>query len=146
MFLCLSFLHQKLFISLDLVNIEKLFTVYHLLRQVFILLFYIIFFSNIEFYYERTKEIMYASIGAAVLNIVLNIGFIKAFGYTGAAYTTLICYMVLSLVHYCVMKDSIKKNIMKLNFLTKVVDLSFSNCVDLHWHIYNILSDYCTEI
>lgn len=95
-------------------------------------------FSNIEFYYERTKEIMYASIGAAVLNIVLNIGFIKAFGYTGAAYTTLICYMVLSLVHYCVMKDCIKKNIGEVELFDKKLLIYLSVIVLICTGIFTI--------
>ena len=95
-------------------------------------------FSNLEFYYERTKEIMYASIGAAVLNIVLNIGFIKAFGYTGAAYTTLICYMVLSLVHYCVMKDCIKKNIGEVELFDKKLLIYLSVIVLICTGIFTI--------
>lgn len=68
-------------------------------------------FSTVEFYYEKTKEIMYASVMAAVLNIILNAIFISWFGYVAAAYTTLICYMMLSVAHYVVMKKVIKTNI-----------------------------------
>ena len=47
---------------------------------------------------------MLASIGGAVLNIVLNYVGIKLFGYVTAAYTTLICYMVYALFHYILMR------------------------------------------
>lgn len=57
-------------------------------------------FCNIEFYYEKTKYIMLASASAAFLNVVLNFIFIDLFGYVAAAYTTLVCYMVLACVHY----------------------------------------------
>ena len=61
-------------------------------------------FAKYAFYYEKTKLIMLASIGGAVLNIVLNYVGIKLFGYVTAAYTTLICYMVYALFHYILMR------------------------------------------
>lgn len=60
-------------------------------------------FSNVELYYERSKNIMIASAGAAIGNIILNYIFITLFGYIAAAYTTLACYILLSLAHYCFM-------------------------------------------
>lgn len=68
-------------------------------------------FSTVEFYYEKTKEIMCASVGAAILNIVLNGIFIRIFGYIAAGYTTLACYLFLSMAHYQVMKKTILENI-----------------------------------
>ena len=61
-------------------------------------------FAKYAFYYEKTKLIMLASIGGAILNIVLNYVGIKLFGYVTAAYTTLICYMVYALFHYILMR------------------------------------------
>jgi len=95
-------------------------------------------FSNIEFYYERTKEIMYASIGTAVLNIILNIGFINVLGYVGAAYTTLICYVVLSLVHYYIMKDCVKKYIGNVELFDKKLLVYFSVVVLICTGVFTI--------
>ena len=61
-------------------------------------------YAKYAFYYEKTKLIMLASIGGAILNIVLNYVGIKLFGYVTAAYTTLICYMVYALFHYILMR------------------------------------------
>lgn len=61
-------------------------------------------FSNVGFYYEETKKIMSASIIGAVLNLVLNYLFIPIFGYVAAGYTTLVCYIVLAISHYVIMK------------------------------------------
>lgn len=61
-------------------------------------------FAKYAFYYEKTRFIMLASITGAVLNIGLNYIFIKIFGYVAAGYTTLVCYIVYSLVHYYFMK------------------------------------------
>ena len=54
---------------------------------------------------------MCASVGAAILNIVLNGIFIRIFGYIAAGYTTLACYLFLSMAHYQVMKKTILENI-----------------------------------
>ena len=57
-------------------------------------------FANIEFYYEKRVMTMIASVIAAILNIILNFLLIPKFGYVAAAFTTLICYMILSVFHY----------------------------------------------
>ena len=61
------------------------------------------FFAVFEFYYERTKLIAVATVSGAALNIVLNYFCIKRWGYFAAGYTTLICYIVYALAHYCFM-------------------------------------------
>ncbi|MBP5406153.1 oligosaccharide flippase family protein [bacterium] len=55
-------------------------------------------YSNILVYYKKTKYVMYGSLIAAVLNIVLNIIFIPVYGYMAAAYTTLLGYVVMASV------------------------------------------------
>lgn len=60
-------------------------------------------FSNVELYYEKSKNIMIASTGAAIGNIILNYIFISLFRYIAAAYTTLVCYIFLSVLHYVFM-------------------------------------------
>lgn len=62
-----------------------------------------VLFANFEFYFEKTKFIMFASLFGAVLNVFLNKIFIGIFGYYAAGYTTLICYIIFALGHYCVM-------------------------------------------
>src|SRR5699024_9155944 len=57
-------------------------------------------YVNIEIYLKQTKYISIGTVMAAVLNIVLNILVIPTYGYIGAAYTTLIGYIFLYLVHY----------------------------------------------
>lgn len=56
-------------------------------------------FANVEFFFEKNKYVMYGSLVAATANLVLNYIFIKRFGYLAAAYTTLVCYIVYSLMH-----------------------------------------------
>ena len=53
-------------------------------------------YSNLLIYHKKTNYIMYSSIIAAIVNLILNYICIKTFGYMAAAYTTLIAYIVLA--------------------------------------------------
>lgn len=56
-------------------------------------------FVNVEMYYGYNKYVMAASVVGALLNIVLNYYFIPQYGFIAAAYTTLACYIIYSLLH-----------------------------------------------
>ena len=56
-------------------------------------------FVNVEQFKKKTKGMAVASIIAAGLNIMLNYIFIPRYGYFAAAYTTLVGYVVLLLIH-----------------------------------------------
>ena len=78
---------------------------------VFLIYIYTLF-SNVEMFFEKPKYTMYGSVSATVINIILNYFFIQKFGYKAAAYTTLLCYILLSIFHYFIMKYICKtKNI-----------------------------------
>lgn len=61
-------------------------------------------FAKFAFYYEKTRFIMIASVIGALLNIVLNYVFIRRFGYLAAGYTTLVCYITYTVLHYLFMR------------------------------------------
>lgn len=63
-----------------------------------------------QFYYEKTKFLMNASIIAAGANIVLNFIFIRIFGFVAAGYTTLICYILYAIGHYYMSKKVLIQN------------------------------------
>ncbi|WP_423799413.1 lipopolysaccharide biosynthesis protein [Neobacillus sp. SAB-20_R2A] len=69
------------------------------------------FFSNVEFYFMKTKFMMLASVAAAALNILLNYIFIPIYGYLAAGYTTLFCYVIFTIAHFGFMKKVCKENI-----------------------------------
>ena len=71
--------------------------------SVFFIFLYMVF-ANVEMYYGENKGISIISIVCSVLNIILNIIFIPIFGYFAAGWTTLICYMLLTLLHYILMR------------------------------------------
>lgn len=74
-----------------------------------LLLFYSQLFINIEFYYEEKKKLVWASVGAAVLNLVLNWVFIRRFGFIAAAYTTLVSYVFFAVCNYLAMRELLKE-------------------------------------
>ena len=74
-----------------------------------LLLFYAQLFINIQFYYEEKALLVAASLGAAVLNIVLNALLIPKLGFLVAAYTTLISYIVFAFANYIAMGRTMKK-------------------------------------
>lgn len=53
----------------------------------------------VEYYHKKTIYISIGTIGAAVVNVVLNYIFIPKFGYVAAAYTTLFSYAMYYLFH-----------------------------------------------
>lgn len=57
-------------------------------------------FSTIEYYYQKTVRIAVATSVSAIINIVLNYYLINIYGYYAAGYTTLISYMILTVIHY----------------------------------------------
>lgn len=62
------------------------------------------FYVNAETFLKKQVLISIASIIAALINIILNIVFIPLYGYVAAAYTTLIGYACLFILHFCFLK------------------------------------------
>ncbi len=79
-------------------------------------------FLILELFFEKTKYTSIASIIAAIANIVLNYIGIKLLGYKAAAYTTLICYMIMAVAHYCFLKKISAQNNVSIK---ELVDTKF---------------------
>lgn len=84
------------------------------------------FFAVFEFYYEKTTYITVATMGGAIVNIILNYIFIRIYGYYAAGYTTLICFILYSVFHYLLMKKLVnkyhpKEKVYDLNILLKMM-------------------------
>ena len=54
---------------------------------------------NIEYYNKKTAFISAGTVGAAIVDVVLNSFFIRLLGYEAAAYTTLFSYILLFVFH-----------------------------------------------
>ena len=83
-------------------------------------------FANVEYYYNETKYVAFASIGAAVTNVILNLIFIKQFGYVAAGYTTLVSYILYALGHFIFMRKICKKHAEGINYYDNKVILIIS--------------------
>lgn len=75
---------------------------------VFFLFLYTIF-VDVESYYGKTNYIAYVSVFCAVFNIILNYFGMKIFSYVICAYTTLVCYAIMSFLHYVFMIKTCRK-------------------------------------
>ena len=99
-------------------------------------------FCNIELFYEKNKLVMFASLGTGILNIFLNLVFIKLFGYIAAAYTTLVCYILLAIINYILMsRICIAKHVYETIYNVKLI-IVISVCVVLFSILETILYDY----
>ena len=65
-------------------------------------------FAPFEFYFEKRIWTTIGTLTSATANIILNIIFIKIFGYFAAGYTTLVCYVINSFMHYYFMRKVCK--------------------------------------
>ena len=88
---------------------EAIWVVPPLAASVFIMFFCQIF-VNVEFYFEESKFSAIATIGSALLNVVLNLLIIPVAGYLAAGYTTLASYILFAVAHYIFFRVVCKKN------------------------------------
>lgn len=91
-----------------------------------LLLFYAQLFINVQFYYEKKKDLVYASIGAAVANIILNAILIPNVSYIAAGYTTMISYILFAVMNYFTMSKVAKESGLSMKSLDiKMLTLIF---------------------
>lgn len=82
------------------------------------------------FYEKKTHIVMYATIAAGVLNILLNLYYIPLYGIIAAAYTTVTSFIILSITSEVISKqiyytDVLKKKLLIVNiYLIFVIILS----------------------
>jgi O-antigen/teichoic acid export membrane protein len=98
-------------------------------------------FSLVQLYFGKTKSMASASVLVAVLNIILNYFAINRFGFIAAGYTTLISYMVLTLMYYYVYRKSVnEKGIIGIYNIKYIVNLSLIVlcCLALSLFLYSL--------
>lgn len=81
-------------------------------------LYYI--FANVVYYYKKPKYVMIASVGSAVINVILNAIFIPLFGYLAAGYTTMGSYILQAIIDYWAMKKIVKEDIYDMRFVIAI--------------------------
>ena len=78
-------------------------------------------YANVEFYYKKTKRIAIATIIATIVNLGLNYLIIPKYSFVGAAYTTLISYIVLIIIHYLGYKSCMNEEVYDNKFIFIIV-------------------------
>lgn len=68
-------------------------------------------YANVLYYYKKPKYVMYASVTATLLNVILNGIFIPKYGYIAAGYTTLVCYLAQAGMDYFAFKKIVKESV-----------------------------------
>ncbi len=106
----------------------------------FIFLYYM--FSLPEFYFEKTKFMFFASLSAAVVNLILNYIFISLFGFVAAGYTTLACYVMYSVGHYLVSNKIVKENFGDQRLYDMKTILGISIILIIYAAAVNMLFDF----
>lgn len=77
--------------------------------SVFFVFVYMLF-SNVELFYGETHHITHISILSTIVNLVLNALLIPMCGYLAAAWTTLFSYLLLTALHYLLMKRACRRH------------------------------------
>ena len=90
-------------------------------------------FVNIEQLLKRTTYMAYASVSAAVLNYVLNLIFIPKYGYIAAAYTTLVGYFWLLILHMLIVRVIGCKDVYDYKFVTIMIVSVVVVSVGINW-------------
>ena len=96
--------------------------------------------ATVEYYYQKTKMIAIGTIGAAILNIILNSVFIRFYGYQAAAYTTLVSYFAYFVFHYNIAKKIHGSQIYDTKFIMLfVIGIIFFNFIGIILMNYSIV-------
>ena len=109
------------------------------------------FFYDIEYYHKKNKQIAVFSVITAIVNIILNYVAINIWGYQAAAYTTIVSYIILCLLHYFGMRKIDKtqyydlKTLITLSIaliLTTFANVIFNNSILIRYIILVISGIY----
>ena len=73
--------------------------------------FMYVLYVNLEFYEKKTLLIPIGTVMAAAINIILNVCFLKKFGYEFAAISTVLSYFALVVFHMCIVVFVLRKKI-----------------------------------
>lgn len=102
-------------------------------------LFLYTIFVDVESYYGKTKYIAIVSTICAALNILLNYLGMKIFSYVVCAYTTLICYAIMSFLHFMFMRRTCKESKIDSNPIDSKFIWLFSTCLLCVFLIINLI-------
>ena len=95
---------------------EAIYVTIPMIIDAFVLFVYTVIVPS-EYYAKKTKYIMVGTIIAAIINIITNYIFIRAYGYIAAAYTTLFAYLCYLFLHVAISKRLISFYIISIKWI-----------------------------
>lgn len=108
-----------------------------------LLLFYAQLFINVQFYYEKKKSLIFASVFAAIANIILNVLLIPNISYIAAGYTTMISYIIFAVMNYMTMRKVAKEKGFSMEAINVkmlvLIFFAFSGLCFLMMALYNLI-------
>lgn len=96
--------------------IEAIYVIPPVVGGVFFQVQYYIY-ANIIYYYKKPKYVMFSSVTATALNIILNYIFIPRYGYIAAGYTTIFCYFVQASADYFALMHVVHEKIYNMKYI-----------------------------
>ena len=106
---------------------------------------------DIESYYGHTKLIGYITSTSAVINIILNYVFLKVFDYYICAYTTLLCYIIMSTLHAFSLRklcreEKVENEPIDIKFMRKISIGLIALFMLIIWNYNNLIVRYIVLI
>lgn len=121
--------------AVDLVPILGISVYFNYLYQIF---------ARVELYYEKKIYTVIATLGATILNLILNYLWIPRMGYAGAGYSTLIAHVFLCVIHFVFYRKVCRDNSIKESFykgsIILIISLLFVICSLSVIQLYGYLS------
>ena len=103
-------------------------------------MFVVNLYINIEYYYAKVKFVTLGSVGAVLVNIVLNYVYIPKYGYIAAGYTTLASYITYCFGHFLISSFLLRKKSVNPS------DIYDSKIVLLYGVVLMVVSILCSMI
>ncbi len=95
-------------------------------------------YANISFYRKKTFYISINTFIAGTVNIILNYSLIPVMGYKVAAYTTVVSYVLLFILHYFTAEKVLKEHIFELSKVLIPILIAIILVSIILWISYNI--------
>lgn len=96
-------------------------------------------YVNVEFFYKKTMLISMGTVMAAIVNVLLNLFFLKKLGYQFGAVSTIISYLALLIFHIFIVNFVLKRNVTDNLFVTFIVTLMLGITFCLHYCLDSLL-------
>ncbi len=103
-------------------------------------------YANVSFYRKKTIYISINTFIAGFINVVLNYTFIPIMGYKVAAYTTVISYVLLFILHYLTVEKILKEHIFDLKRVLYPVLIAIVLVIIILRSLYSVKYEFFIKV